>query len=640
MNRMRSISVACLLFISVSAYSQVRLPALISDNAVLQRNTEIRLFGTATPGELVTMLFAGNTMTATTGADGKWAIILPAQKAGGPYDITFKASNEVTVRNVLFGDVWVCSGQSNMELAMDRLIDKYATEISRSENSQIRYFDVPDRYNFKEAQTDIAGGKWISASPSNVLTFSAVAYFFARDLYEKYHIPIGLVNASLGGSPAESWLSEEALRKFPQHLAEAKRFRDDQLISEIEESERMRSQAWYAALAQTETGSRAGWHKSELDDAGWDTVSVPGYFDGGNGSVWFRKKFRIDGNMRGRPGVLHLGRVVDQDSVFINGKFVGTTSYQYPPRRYKVPADLLVEGENSIVIRVISQAGKGGFVPDKKYLLALGNDTIRLDGLWKYRRSATTGAAPGQTFIRWKPLGLYNGMIAPLQQFPVTGVIWYQGESNTARAEEYSTLFPALIQDWRSKWGFELPFLYVQLANFMEKRDQPEQSNWAELREAQRNTLSVKKTGMAVAIDAGEWNDIHPFSKKEIGERLALLARKIAYGEKKLVASGPSPQKWLFEGNKVVVEFADATGGVVVRGNPPQMAISGDGIKFIWARQVDISSRKITVSDDRVPKPVVVRYGWADNPTGATIYNKSGLPATPFEIKRESPSKK
>lgn len=622
------------------SYGQVKLPRLISDGLVLQRETKVKVWGWASPLEAVNVEFSGKTFKATASKDGKWEVYLPPMKAGGPYEMNIQASNQLKIKNILIGDVWVCSGQSNMELTMRRVAPIYQEEIAQAENAEIRYFDVPDRYDFNQPQQDLEGGKWLMASPERVLDFSAVAYFFAKDLHAKYQIPIGLINASLGGSPAEAWLSEEALKDFPAHFQEAQRFKDSALILEIEEKDRARGHAWYTALGRRDEGykqPKASWRSADFDAADWPVMTLPGYWVDTelgpvNGVVWFRKEIEVPPAMKGKAAQLLLGRIVDSDSVFLNGTFVGTTSYQYPPRRYEIPANLLKEGKNTLVIRVINESGKGGFVEDKPYQISARGDTIDLKGLWHYKLGASMDPLAASTFIRWKPLGLYNGMIAPLINYSIKGVIWYQGESNANEAPEYRGLFPALISDWRQKWGQgAFPFLYVQLANFMEAAKKPQDSKWALLREAQLKTLSVPNTAMAVAIDAGEWNDIHPLNKKVVGERLALAAQKVAYGDKNVVYSGPLYQSMKVKGNKVVLSFTHVGSGLMAKGGGElkQFAIAGADNKFVWAK-AKIIKDKVVVWSDEVSKPVVVRYAWADNPEGANLYNKEGLPASPF----------
>lgn len=630
-----------LLSISINLFSQIQLPRLISDRMVLQRDTKVKIWGWSSPGEEIELSFNNIQYKTKANDGGNWEIALPPQSAGGPYEMILKGKNEIKISDILFGDVWICSGQSNMELPMERVKEKYGDVIEHSENKNIRHFLVPDKYDFEKENQDVESGRWDSANPKSVLGFSAVAYFFARKVYEQHQVPIGLINSALGGSPVEAWISEDALKNFPDLYAELQRFKDDKLIEEIETTNKTITERWYKELLTKDKGLATDGTKFSdptLNDSEWSEMNLPGNWAEGplgnvNGSVWFRKKISVPGSMIGRPAKLWMGRIVDQDSVFVNGKFVGTTGYQYPPRRYQLGADVLKEGENIITVRVINNGGRGGFILDKPYYLAVEKDTIDLKGKWKYKLGTSMPPMESQTAVRWKPAGLYNKMISPLLNYSIKGVIWYQGESNTSRAAEYEKTFPALINNWRQKWGQgDFPFLFVQLANFMETTDQPVESDWAELREAQRKTLNIANTAMVVAIDLGEWNDIHPLNKKDVGERLALAAENLAYDNKDIVSSGPMYRSMKIKGNKVILTFNNIGKGLTIKGGEElkYFSIAGGDKKFVWA-QAKIKGSKVIVWSDQVKYPVAVRYAWADNPQGANLYNKDGLPASPFQ---------
>jgi sialate O-acetylesterase len=640
-----------LLLVCQAAFCNVRLPRLVSDGMVLQRDADVKVWGWADAGEKVTITFKNKTYTAVTGSDGKWMATLSPSKAGGPYDMEIKAANLITLKNILIGDVWICSGQSNMELTMERVKDKYPDEITNSDNNSIRQFEVPDKYNFNTPQEDLESGAWESANPKTIFKFTAIGYFFAKELYQKYHVPIGLINASLGGSPAQAWMSEDTLKAFPEDLATLQKYKDPAYIKQIEDKDKADSDAWYGRLNQTDKGIAPGekpWFDTTYDASQWATMNVPGFWADGplgpvNGVVWFRKDINVPASMAGKPARLWLGRIVDGDETYFNGKKVGAITYEWPPRKYDVPADLLKEGKNIIVVRVTNQRARGGFIPDKPYQLVGAGQTIDLKGQWQYQLGTTIEPAPSQTFTRWQPVGLYNGEIAPLLNYKIKGVIWYQGESNTKNPANYQQLFSTLIANWRQKWNQgDFPFLYVQLAAFMETKDQPSESSWAEVRQAQLKlvrrspegeggTLSVPNTAMIVITDIGEWNDIHPLNKEDVGKRLTLAARKLAYGDKKVIYSGPIYQSMKIEGNKITLTFTDIDGGLVAKGNGElkYFAIAGADKKFVWAN-AKIKGNKIVVWNDSVPNPVAVRYAWADNPEGANLYNKAGLPASPF----------
>jgi len=619
--------------------AQVRLPHLISDGMVLQRDGKLPIWGWAAPGEKVTVHFNGQSLSAITGADGKWTVELAPMSAGGPYDMTVDASGQLKVKDILIGDVWLCSGQSNMELPMERVKEKYANEIARCANPAIRQFAPRMQYDFDKPREDFQAGSWQSAAPATVLAFSAVGYFFAKELYEKYHVPIGLIKAPVGGSPAEAWLSEKALQQFPDHVAVAAKYKDLSYSESVRRKEDSVSKAWYQRIAQQDAGLHdvKPWFDPAYDATTWQEMDIPGYWsDQGlpqvNGVVWFRKDIDVPEQLTGRSVKLMLGRIVDLDSVYVNGVLVGTTGYQYPPRRYEIPAGILKPGKNTLVIRVINSAGRGGFITDKPYWMGQEDNRIDLQGKWRYKLGATATPLASTTFFQYQPMGLFNGMIAPLLHTAIKGVIWYQGEANAGRAWEYRRLFGAMIADWRLHWGADdLPFLYVQLANFMEAKPQPSESGWAALREAQLQTLSVSRTGMAVTIDIGEWNDLHPLNKYDVGKRLALAARAIAYGEKDLVYSGPLYSSMRREDNAIRVRFTSTGSGLTVKGGSTLkgFAIAGPDKHFVWARAM-IEGADVVVRSEQVSNPVDVRYAWADNPEGANLYNKEGLPASPF----------
>ena len=628
------------MLISTGALADVRLPRLLSDGAILQRDAETRLWGWADPGEAVTVYLDSEVVGKAATQDGRWQLRLPPRAAGGPHRLTFAGNNTVTVGDVWFGDVWIAAGQSNMELPMQRVRDRYADEIAAARLPLLRQFKVPKGYDFERPREDVENGGWIASTPESVLDFSAVAWFFAKSIHARYGVPIGIVNSSYGGSPAEGWMSEEALEDWPHYLEVAKRLREPGYLDGLQAADRAAAEAWHAGLDAADQGlnAGAGWAAAGYDDSQWVATRVPGFWADTalgaiNGSVWFRRTIELPGAAHGRPARLELGRIVDADTVWVNGVEVGQTAYQYPPRRYAVPAGVLQAGTNTIAVRIVNFAGRGGFVPDKPYLLTAGALTVDLRGEWRYRLGATAKPMPEQRFKDWRqPLGYYNAMLAPLQNMTIKGVIWYQGESNVDRAAEYRALFPAMIRAWRRQWGQgDFPFLFVQLANFLESAEEPAESQWAETREAQTDALKEPNTGMAVTIDVGEWNDIHPENKRVVGERLALAARKVAYGEQDLVYSGPLLKSVAAENGKLVLSFDHVGSGLEARGGPPG-AFAVAGADGAWSRaQAQIRGDRVIAWSESITSPVRVRYAWADNPAGANLYNQEGLPAVPFQ---------
>ncbi len=609
------------------------------DSMVLQRDMQINIWGRASENERVSVRFNGKTYRSGAGRDGRWMLQLPAMKAGGPYTMEISGKNKIVLHDILIGDVWLCSGQSNMVHQMKLHSVRYPDEITGAHYPEIRQFWVPTLTDLQGPQDDLPAGNWKSANPEDVLEFSAVAYFFAKELYKKYHVPIGIINSSVGGTPIEAWTSEEGLKDFPLVLKTIDKDKDTAYINDISRRRRV-NMAELPRRADKGLEGIAPWYSPAYIPKGWRQIGIPGYWeDQGlrslDGVVWYRKEIDVPSSMAGGPAKVFLGRAVNTDELYINGTEVGNTTYEYPQRRYAVPAGLLKPGKNLFVVRVTNTAGKGGFVPDKPYCLIAGTDTVDLKGYWEYKvgevfvpRAGMGGGFSAQN----APTALYNAMIAPLIHYAIKGFVWYQGEANTGNAAGYSKLQPAMIADWRSKWKEgDIPFLYVQLPGFGDYNYLPAESGWAELRESQLQSLSVRNTGMAVAIDLGEWNDIHPDRKKPVGERLALAAEKIAYGDD-IVYSGPIFQSAAFSGGKVIISFAHTGGGLVtIDGEEPgEFAVAGADKKFVWAN-AKIEGNKVIVWSDEIKDARYVRYAWADDPVAANLYNKEGLPASPFE---------
>jgi sialate O-acetylesterase len=629
-----------LFLIPVISYSQVRLPKLISDGMVLQRETNVKIWGWASADEKIVIQFIGSTYHTSANSNGEWEVMLPELKAGGPYVMQINASNSTTINDILVGDVWVCSGQSNMQFSMRGLVTIYPDDIKNSENQFIRQFMVSQGFSLKAKGTDFRSGKWQYANPNSVLNFTAAGYYFAKKLYEIYKVPIGLINASVGGSSAEAWISEESIKTFPKYFEDVQKFKAAGYIEKINKMDNERVRNWNRQLRQNDEGyinPQKSWYDPELDTGDWETMHVPGYWADTkagpvNGVVWFRRKINIPASVVGTHAILKLGRIADADSVFINGRFVGSTGSQYSERTYKIPADLLKEGENTIVVRVINYIRHGGFVPGKQYNILANNDTVNLEGEWKYRVGAAVEPLEDRLFTGKIPTGLFNSMIAPMLNYSIKGVLWYQGESNTSRAFEHYDLFKLLIKDWRYNWHQgNFPFLYVQLPNFVEVNVETTKYDWAYFRESQLKALSIPHTGMAVSIDIGEGNDIHPVNKKDLGYRLALVAQKTAYGEKGIVYSGPIYESMKISNNKVILAFKNAGKGLTSKNNEELKCFEICGVdNEYFPAKAKIVKDKIIVWNDDVINPVAVRYAWANNPLRPNLYNKEGLPASPF----------
>lgn len=627
------------LFCSFAAMAEIQLPRLVSDGMVLQRDKPIRIWGRANPRELIRVQFRQQTKSAKADAQGQWTVMLSPESAGGPYEMSLTGENRIVLKDILMGDVWLCSGQSNMELPMRRIGEKYADVIRNSANREIRQFRVSTAYNFKAPQAHLSSGKWEEVNPETILNFSAVAYFFAREIFEALHVPIGLINASVGGTPAESWMSEDALQAFPHYLSKIDKFKDDTYLQTVIQKDERATQDWYHRLSQSDIGQKAGqtpWYDAALNTGSWPLLDMPAYWEEEglhdlDGVVWLRKTFDLPDYLAALPAKIYLGSMADSDSTFINGALAGSTRQKHAPRIYELPAGRLRPGKNTIVVRVINVSGKGGFVKDKPYHVNIGDTIIGLKGCWQYQIGVKMKPIPTTTTIRYLPLGLYNGMIAPLRNYSLKGFLWYQGEANTARAGEYQQLFPALIKDWRKQFkDNHLPFLYVQLPNYLKQKVNPSESNIAALREAQFKTLQTPYTGMAVTIDIGEWNDIHPSNKEDVGRRLALSALSLVYHRNTTSGSGPLYQSMKTKGNRIEIQFAHTFNGLSVRGNERlPVAIAGVDRKFVWA-DYRIDKNRLIIWSDALKNPVAVRYAWADNPAGSYLVNSEGLLASPF----------
>ena len=618
---MKSFRIAAMALTVAAAFqtieAKVRLPQVISDCMVIQRDAPVKVWGWADPGEKVTVRFDGKHWFTQAGDDGRWSVAMDPHPAGGPYLLEV---NEKIIRDVLVGDVWLLSGQSNQETPVERLVDRYP-EIPVSNNHMVRMYKVPTSDRPGEPQADIPQGeRWHSAISSDVMNWKALAYFYAMEAYEKTGVPQGMMVSSLGGSRIESWIPEDRLLAFPQIA-------------------RMKEEALASENAAADRGQLEGWHREDYDDSLWDSVMEPAYLSESGierGVVWFRKEIDVPQSMDGRHARILMGRLVDGDEVYVNGTLVGSTSYFGPPRKYDIPAGVLHEGRNVVAVRLTANAGDAGFVPDKPYRIVADEAEIDLTGSWKYRVGRTAarrqpGAFPGAPRRGFTGAGLFNGMVNPLKDYSFCGVIWYQGESNASEAAAYEGLLGALVESWREFFSSpDLPVLICQLPNYMDKYDHPTDSDWARLREAQLKVFrSTPRTGLVVGYDTGEYNDIHPLNKKDLAKRLFLWTRQLCYGEK-VVASGPVYEGMKIEGDRIVLSFSSTGGGLRSRdGALRHFAIAGEDGRFVWADAV-IKGNTVVVSSPEVPYPVAVRYAWADNPDEANLINREGLLASPF----------
>lgn len=615
------------------------LSPLISDGMVLQREAKVSIWGKAKPGEDLSLSFLGKEYSTRVEDDGSWEIILEDLQPGGPFVINICCGGEEKlIRDVYVGDVWVLGGQSNMELPVERTLDLFEDEVRGGSYPEIRQFTLPMVYDFNKPSDEVSDGNWISVTPDTVNSFSAVGYFFAKKIYEKYNIPIGFLFTAIGGTPAEAWISEETLSGFDRFQEEIKRCKQESYIMDIINKENKDNNQWFLELNQADEGLQdeaLPWFCEEYDDNDWRLIKLPKGFHNTElepirGVVWLRKEICLPEHMAGLEGKLYLGTIVDADETYINGVKVGETGYLYPPRRYPIPQGLLRAGKNVITVRMILTHNIGGFVEDMPYFLQVGEDRIDISGEWKYKVGAITRPQGPTTFFQYKPTGVYNGMIYPLRNYTIRGALWYQGESNAGHPQDYRELFEAVISDWRKLWGQgDFPFYYVQLANYCPWRMEAEDSGWAKIREAQRQVMETANTGMAVIIDVGMYNDLHPWDKKSVGERLALWALNEVHGEDN-VCSGPIYKSMVVEDKSIRLYFDYVGSGLIAKGDRLEtFEICGeDGIFYPGHGEIDGDS--ILVSSKNVNNPKQVRYAWADNPEKANLYNKEGLPASPF----------
>lgn len=620
----------CFLFLTISAKSNIILPKIFSSNMVLQRDQPLRIWGWADKGEKISIELNGQKVRTTAAKDGSWLAILKPQQAGGPYELKIEGKNSIRLSNLLIGDVYLCSGQSNMEWPL-RAASDAATEIPASTNPNIRLFTVQKAINYFP-QKDVTGGTWQECNPTTSGDFSAVAYFFGKKIALENNVPVGLIHSSWGGTNIQGWLSWDIMSKDPKYTA-VDLAKSEKIQAENEQNTRR----FQDALKNDQTISEK-WFDPAVNSENWKSVSMPQYWEATSigeidGIIWFRKEVTLTEADLKNNATLALGRVDDIDETFINGTLVGSTSSYLAQRQYPVAAGILKPGKNVIAVKVTDTGGGGGLTgkPEDLYLEINGRK-IPLAGEWTYKASVLSptfgivGIGPNAF-----PSLLYNGMIAPLIQYPIKGTIWYQGENNVGEAFKYRQLFKELIHNWRTKWNAEFPFLWVQLANYMYPDSLPQQSGWAELREAQSMTLALPKTGQAVIIDIGEAADIHPRNKKDVGARLALAAEKTVYG-KNITYSGPTYTGMRKQGDKIYVRFGNTGKGLIAKdkyGYPKGFSIAGADGEFVWAMAY-IMGDEVLVHSPLIKEPVAVRYAWGNNPSDANLYNAEGLPASPF----------
>lgn len=624
-----------LLFLSFNfcAIANVKLPLVFNDGMVLQRDQLIPVWGWADVNEEIEIRFNKQIVNTKADKDGKWKVNLKAQKAGGPFELIVKGKNTIAIKDVLIGEVWVCSGQSNMEFTVSQAMN-FTKEIKDADFPIIRQFLVQKDMS-STPKSDLKAGKWEMCNGSTVGGFTAVGYFFAKKLYAELKVPIGIINTSWGGTCVETWTSREAFEsseEFKEMISKVPNIQIDSLlvtqknkliakIEQIQGSKIVTDDAFFKNFA--------------FNDGNWPMMNVPGLWENQqlpnlDGVVWFRKSVEISKENAGKAGTLELSKIDDQDVSYINGVEIGTTNNYNENRVYTIPAGVLKEGTNVISVKVIDYSGGGGIYGEASNLkLTVQNTVIPLAGQWKFNVvNIKSELSPNQY-----PSLLFNAMVNPLIPYAIKGVLWYQGEANASRAEQYKKAFPLMINDWRQKWHQgDFPFYFVQLSTFDEFGGNSNKgSMWAELREAQTKTLKLPNTGMAVTTDIGNAKDIHPTNKQDVGKRLAAIALNNTY-KKNIVFSGPTYKTQEIKGNQIILTFDNIGSGLytsdkngILRG----FEIAGTDKVFHSAKAI-IKNNKVILSTEKVQNPVAVRYGWADDDTEINLFNNEKFPASPF----------
>jgi len=626
---------------AADVHADVTLPKIIGDHMVLQCGMNAPIWGKAAPGETISVRGDWQKKAPVTVADknGKWLVKLPTPKPGGSHTITVEGKNKIILNDVLIGEVWVCSGQSNMEMPVGDYGGGYSgavnwqEELKHADLPDIRLFTVPNRHSMPP-QLDCEGS-WVVCNAETAKAFSAAGFFFGRELHQTLKVPVGLVSADYGGTVAEAWTSEETIKAFPEFAGQLQAVKQE--CEHASDTATARAEAMSKWIDQVEAADGgAALAAPTVDDSDWSVASKLGNWTGDlasfAGDVWFRKAIQLPNEWAGRDAALELGPVDDMDFTYVNGTKIGQTAGESTwsiPRKYPLPKGLLQPGTNVIAVRVLNTGGMGGITGPAQLLVANGSVVISLDESWRFKKGSELNELP--------PLSLppsvnpntatvlFNGMIAPIVPFGIRGAIWYQGESNIGRDEQYRRLFPAMIADWRRHWGEgDFPFYFTQIAPFR----YPNPGMAAALRDAQRVSLNTPNTGMAITMDSDS-NNLHPHTKQAVGHRLALWALAKTYGRKIPVYSGPLYKRMKIEGVSVRLYFDQAGSGLTSNDKPLEhFEIAGADGKFFPAT-AKIDGKTILVSSEAVPKPVAVRYAWGDADE-SSFGNQEGLPASSF----------
>lgn len=678
--------------------TKLKLHRLYQSGMVLLQNEKNCISGYAEPLSQISVSFRTNEFSVAADRNGSWELLFDAGTAGGPFDLTVTAVSDaskecVELSDVYVGEVWVGSGQSNMQLPLERLKYSYPEDYAAPENPNIRFFTVPIEYGFDGPHADLNGGQWVAASPENTPALAGTAYFFAKSLWQSLNVPVGFINASQGGSPVTSWLEEKVISKYPVYKEELDKCRDETDVERRKQAHAHQNDEWMETLNAADAGLAGGWDKSAFPpDAAVDEAEIPGRYGAADfaGAVWFKKTFDLTAQeleiCRSHGAGIWLGRITDADTVWINGTFVGSVGYQYPPRRYAVPSEALKEGKNTVTIRVISNGCSGGieFAVEKPYRFFAGNAlepvfTKPMGGTWQCVQGCSTGPSRGDFFPEWCATALYNKMLSPLTKTAIRGFVWYQGESNGEKGDEYESLLKDLIAQVRREFvnapdAASLPFMIAQLPNFGPKNmcapatASAVPGGWPRLREVQASVADgTENAGLAVLIDSGDWNDLHPENKLAVGVRLAREALRIAYG--KDFARSPRFKEFAVKkadccGKDALLTVRFETDGSTLMAgsltrmealaHPLEKDVVLEDFVLVFAdasgnRTAVKASARIagadTVSVEMTApdacssesgaggwKPVELRCLWAASPDSVTLYNADGIPVVPFRV--------
>ena len=628
--------------------TSIRLPRFFAEGMVLQRGEKIPVWGWAPAGMQLEVTLNGKSAKTKVNADGTWKVYLPQMKAGGPYTMSIHAEDShfsrgkglaanLSLDNILIGDVFLCSGQSNMELPIRRCMDVVANEVKDYRNDQIRYVKFPHQFNYVRPNDNLMALPWQDITPENCAEVSGICYFMAQELQEKYKVPIGIINSAVGGTPVQAWMPKEKLQTFPEytHEFEKAKYNQENWVDSVRRSETKASDDWHRKMIGSDPIVNQ-WQRPGYDFSSWQEVDMfSNWSQNHNGSYWFRTTVDLPADCAGQPALLRFGAIKDADSIFVNQQFVGNTTYEYPPRNYQVKSGILRAGTNEIVIHLMSQSGRPNFTRGKQYQLEVGGQIFPINDQIQMAVGSTMPPSPPSTYFVSGWTGLYNAMIAPLQDFPVKGMLWYQGESNMSDTQMYARLLTAMVDSWRNQFHRTFPVVIMQLPGYMATHQEPFESGWTQIRHQQYLAAQqIPFAALAPTFDSGEANDIHPQDKKTAGHRAALQMGRLAYGDKKTVSSGPMPESVVVKDGKALIHFAKNSGNLIVKGDKLRdFAILVNG-KYQWAEAaiVDAHTVALTLPDNLVE--TTVRYGWDDFPH-PSLFNEDGIPAPQFQISTE-----